>query len=48
MYKLLSDNEEDMMVVYKKELTDAIDTTKRNRFLNDTDRKMELFLYEHI
>ena len=28
MYKLLSDNEEDMMINYKRETTDAIDNTK--------------------
>ena len=33
MYKLLSDNEEDMMILYKKEETAAIEDTKRNRLL---------------
>ena len=43
MYKLLSDNEEDMIIVYKKETADAIDTTKRNRLLNDTPQKGKIF-----
>ena len=48
MYKLLSDNEEDMMCVYKKELTNAIDTTKRNRLLNDTDEKGTIFVRVYL
>ena len=43
MYKLLSDNEEDMMTIYKKETTGVIDTTKRNRMLNDNDEKGTIF-----
>ena len=48
MYKLLSDNEEDMMCVYKKELTNAIDETKRNRLLNDTDEKGTIFVRVYL
>ena len=44
MYKLLSDNEEDMMINYKKETTDAIDNTKRNRLRNDTAEKGTIFV----
>ena len=44
MYKLLSDNEEDMMKNYKKETTAGIDTTKRNRLLNDTPEKGTVFV----
>ena len=44
MYKLLSDNEEDMMINYKKETTDAIDNTKRNRLLNDKPEKGTIFV----
>ena len=43
IYKLLSDNEEDMMVIYKKETTGAIDNVKRNRMLNDNDEKRTIF-----
>ena len=43
MYKLLSDNEEDMMINYKKEESEAIDTTKRNRLINDTPEKGTIF-----
>ena len=39
MYKLLSDKEEDMMIIYKKETTGAIDNVKRNRMLNDNVEK---------
>ena len=48
IYKLLSDNVEDMMVVYKKELTNAIDTTKRNRLLNDTPEKGTIFVRVYL
>ena len=44
MYKLLSDNEEDMMINYKKETTDAIDNTKRNRLFNDKPEKGTIFV----
>ena len=44
MYKLLSDNEEDMMTIYKKETSGAIDNTKRNRMLNDTPEKGTIFV----
>ena len=43
MYKLLSDNEEDMMIIYRKETTGAIDNVKRNRMLNDNDEKGTIF-----
>ena len=43
MYKLLSDNEEDIMIIYKKETTAAIDTVERNRMLNDNDEKTTIF-----
>ena len=48
MYELLSDNEEDMMIVYKKELTSAIDATKRNRLLNDTNEKGTIFVRVYL
>ena len=48
MYKLLSDNEEDMMTIYKKETTGAIDNTKRNRLLNDTDEKGTIFVRVYL
>ena len=48
MYKLLSDNEEDMMINYKKETTDAIDNTKRNRLLNDTPEKGTIFVRVYL
>ena len=44
MYKLLSDNEEDMIIVYKKETAAGIDTTKRNRLLNDTPERGIIFV----
>ena len=47
MYKLLSDNEEDMMINYKKETTDAIDNTKRNRLLM-IHQKKEQYSLEYI
>ena len=43
IYKLLSDKEEDMMIIYKKETTGAIDNVKRNRMLNDNDEKGTIF-----
>ena len=43
MYKLLSDNGEDMMTLYKK-TSGAIDDTKRNRQLNDTPEKSTIFV----
>ena len=43
MYKLLSDNE-DLMIIYKKETSGAIDDTKRNRMLNDTPEKGTIFV----
>ena len=39
MYKLLSDNEEDMLIIYKNETAAGIDITKRDRLLNDTPEK---------
>ena len=48
MYKLLSDNEEDMMINYKKETTDAIDNTKRNRLLNDIPEKGTIFVRVYL
>ena len=48
MYKLLSDNEEDMMVLYKKEETDAIDETKRNRLINDNQEKGTIFVRVYL
>ena len=48
MYKLLIDNEEDMMCVYKKEETPAIEDTKRNRLLNDTDEKGTIFVRVYL
>ena len=48
MYQLLSDNEEDMMILYKKEEADAIDETKRNRILNDTDEKGTIFVRVYL
>ena len=45
MYKLLSDNEEDMMINYRKDSGNgrAIDTTKRDRLINDTPEKGTIF-----
>ena len=45
MYKLLSDNEEDMMINYRKDSGDgtAIDATKRDRLNNDTPEKGTIF-----
>ena len=43
MNKRLSNNEEDMLIIYKKETTGAIDTVKRNRKLNDNDEKGSIF-----
>ena len=48
MYKLLSDNEEDMMILYKKEEANAIDTTKRNRLINDTNEKGTIFVRVYL
>ena len=48
MYKLLSDNEEDMIIVYKKETAAGIDTTKRNRLLNDTPEKGTIFVRVYL
>ena len=48
MYKLLSDNEEDMMILYKKEEEDALDETKRNRLLNDTPEKGTIFVRVYL
>ena len=36
------------MCVYKKELTDAIDTTKRNRLINDTNEKGSIFVRVYL
>ena len=33
-----------MMIIYKKETTGAIDTTKRNRMLKDTPEKVQFSL----
>ena len=43
IYKFLSDNEEDMMIIFKKETESAIDPVKRNRMLNDNDEKGTIF-----
>ena len=43
MYKLLSDNEENMMIIYRKETTWAIDNVERNRMLNDNDENGSIF-----
>ena len=45
MYKLLSDNEEDMMIIYRKDSGDGteIDETKRDRLINDTPEKGTVF-----
>ena len=48
MYKTISDNEEDMMIIYKKETTGGIDTTKRNRLLNDTPEKGTVFVRVYL
>ena len=48
MYKLLSDNEEDMMIIYKKDGFDVVDTTKRDRMLNDTDEKGTIFVRVYL
>ena len=50
MYELLSDNEEDMMILYiKKNSTAAgIDTSKTNRLLNDTDEKGTIFVLVYL
>ena len=42
MYKRLSDNEEDMMIIYKK-TAGAIDNVIRNRMLHDNDEKGTIF-----
>ena len=44
MYKLLSDNEEDMMGLCRKETEDAIDVVKRNGIVNDTNEKGTIFV----
>ena len=43
IYKFLSDNEEDMMIFFEKEMENAIDPVKRNRMLNDNDEKGTIF-----
>ena len=37
-----------MMINYKKETTEAIDPTKRNRLLNDTPKKSTIFVREYL
>ena len=43
MLKLLPDNEEDMMIIYKNQTTGTIDNVKRNRILNDNAEKGTIF-----
>ena len=48
MYKLLSDNEEGMMIYVEKKQIDGIEVVKRNRILNDTPEKGTIFVRVYL